>query len=191
MLFNNNFAIILHLSKLRLKLQILTAKSKFDLMLNNNIFNFLSKIFGRFILLNLFWLSIFCIQFGVAKESVLKINPQVKENLITSSFDVASLDDSKKENKIILNFDDTDIKTVLIYLAEITGKTVLPDKSVSGKVSIINPKPVTPEEAKQIIFSVLEMNKFTVVNQKNYIKIIKSAEAIRNPIKTVVINRKN
>ncbi len=160
-------------------------------MLNNNNFNFLSKISGRFILLNLFLLSIFYIQFGEAKESVIKINPQVKENLITAKIDEVRLADSKKEKKIILNFDDTDIKTVLIYLAEITGKTVLPDKSVSGKITVINSKPVTPKEAKKIIFSVLEMHKFTVVNQKNYIKIIKSTEAIRNPIKTVVIDKKN
>ena len=160
-------------------------------MLNNNNFNFRNKFSNRIILLNLFLLTIFYTQFGVAKESVLKINSQVKENLITSKIDEALLADSEKENKVILNFDDTDIKTVLIYLGEITGKTVLPDKSVSGKITVINPKPVTHKEAKQIIFSVLEMHKFTVVNQKNYIKIIKSTEAIRNPIKTVVVDRKN
>ena len=160
-----------------------------NLMLRNKRFNFLGKFPCRIILLNLFLVNIFYIQFAVAKESKPKTNPQVKENVTTSNFDVACLAGSEEKNKIILNFEDTDLKTVLLFLAEITGKTVLPDKSISGKVTIINPEPVTPEEAKQIIFSVLEMHKYTVVNQNKYIKIVKSAEAIRNPIKTKGVHK--
>ncbi len=89
------------------------------------------------------------------------------------------------QNLITLNFEGTDIRTVLLYLAEITGDTILPDKSVRGDVTIINPKPVTPAQAKQIIFSILEMQGFTIVNYGDYVKVVRSGDAKSRPIRTL------
>jgi len=87
---------------------------------------------------------------------------------------------------ITLNFEETDIRTILIYLAKITGDTILPDKSVRGNFTIINPKPLTPEQAEKIIYSVLEMQGFTVVRYNGYVKVVKSADAKTQPIKTII-----
>jgi len=86
---------------------------------------------------------------------------------------------------ITLNFEGTDIRTVLLYLSEITGETILVDPKVRGEVSIINPKPVTPEEAKQIIFSILETMPATIVKYDHLIKVIPSGDAKTRPIKTM------
>lgn len=86
---------------------------------------------------------------------------------------------------ISLNFEGVDLKTVLLYLADITGETILPDPTVKGEVTIINPKPVTPEEAKQIIFSILEMQGFTIIKHEHLIKIVKSGDAKTRPIETL------
>ena len=94
-------------------------------------------------------------------------------------------DSTNSEELITLNFEGTDVRTVLLYLAEITGDTILPDKSIRGDVTIINPKPVTSAEAKQIIFSILEMQGFTIVRYDNYVKIVKSGTAKTRPIKTL------
>jgi|GEM_PF-2916707 len=144
----------------------------------------------KFVFLDFILMSVLYVQLAGAKEPATISKQRSKENIKAASNKVGHLAGSREKNKIILNFEDTDLKTVLRFLAEITEKTILPGKSVSGKITIINPEPVTPEEAKQIIYSALEMHKFTVVKQKNYIKIVKSAEAIRNPIKTKVIDRK-
>ncbi|GEM_PF-973895 len=88
-------------------------------------------------------------------------------------------------DKFILNFEDTPLKTVLLYLADITGETILFDNTLKGYVNIINPKPVTPEEAKQIIFSILEMQNCTIVRHEDYVKIIKSGDAKQSPIETL------
>ncbi len=86
---------------------------------------------------------------------------------------------------ITLNFEGTDVRTVLLYLAEITGDTILLDKSVRGDVTIINPKPVTAASAKQIIFSILEMQGFTIVRYDDYVKVVRSGDAKSRPIKTL------
>ena len=86
---------------------------------------------------------------------------------------------------ITLNFEGTDVRTVLLYLAEITGDTILLDKTVRGDVTIINPKPVTAASAKQIIFSILEMQGFTIVRYDDYVKVVRSGDAKTRPIKTL------
>ena len=86
---------------------------------------------------------------------------------------------------INMRFEGIDIRTVLLYLADITGDTILPDKTLRGEVTIINPKPVTPEEAKQIIFSILEMDGWTIVRHEHLVKIVRSGTAKQRPIKTL------
>ncbi|MCX7005597.1 MAG: hypothetical protein NTV22_20360, partial [bacterium] len=86
---------------------------------------------------------------------------------------------------IQLNFEETDLRTVLLYLAEITGETILPAANVRGQVTIINPKPVTPAEAKDIIFSILETMTFTIVKYPHLIKVIMSGNAKTSPIPTL------
>ncbi len=86
---------------------------------------------------------------------------------------------------IQLNFEETDLRTVLLYLAEITGETILPAANVRGTVTIINPKPVSPAEAKDIIFSILETMNFTIVKYPHLIKVIMSGEAKTRPIPTL------
>jgi len=86
---------------------------------------------------------------------------------------------------ITLNLEAADLKTVLLYLAEITGETILPASTVRGEVTIINPKPVTRAQAKQIIFSILESMNFTVVQYDHLVKVIPSGDAKSRPIKTL------
>ncbi|MCX7846527.1 MAG: type II secretion system secretin GspD [bacterium] len=86
---------------------------------------------------------------------------------------------------ITLNLEAADLKTVLLYLAEITGETILPASTVRGEVTIINPKPVTREQAKQIIYSILESMNFTVVKYDHLVKVIPSGDAKSRPIKTL------
>jgi len=102
-------------------------------------------------------------------------------NVITAAQTITA----EEPELITLNLEAADLKTVLLYLAEITGETILPAATVRGEVTIINPKPVTREEAKQIIFSILETMNFTVVQYDHLVKIIPSGDAKSRPIKTL------
>jgi general secretion pathway protein D len=87
--------------------------------------------------------------------------------------------------KIRLNFQDQDIRNILLYLSDITGETILPENNIKGNITVINPKAVTPEEAKQIIFSILEMSGYTIVPYEHLTKVVKSGDAKTRPIKTL------
>src|ERR1700722_17585686 len=75
-------------------------------------------------------------------------------------------------NEITMNFQNVDIPVLAKFISEITGKNFLVDESVRGKVSIISPTKVTPEQAYQIFQSVLQLKGFTTVQTGKVIKII-------------------
>jgi general secretion pathway protein D len=75
-------------------------------------------------------------------------------------------------NEITMNFQNVDIPVLAKFISEITGKNFLVDESVRGKVSIISPSKVTPDQAYQIFQSVLQLKGFTTQQAGKVIKII-------------------
>ncbi|HSR56781.1 MAG TPA: secretin N-terminal domain-containing protein, partial [Candidatus Binataceae bacterium] len=73
-----------------------------------------------------------------------------------------------------MNFQNVDIPVLAKFISEITGKNFIVDESVRGKVSIISPTKVTPDQAYQIFQSVLQLKGFTTVQAGKVIKIIPS-----------------
>jgi len=82
-----------------------------------------------------------------------------------------------KENLITMNFDNVDISVLAKFMSEITGKNFVLDESVSGKVSIIAPTRVTPEQAYCIFESALQVKGFATVGAGPVIKILPSRDA--------------
>ena len=73
-----------------------------------------------------------------------------------------------------MNFQNVDIPVLAKFISEITGKNFLVDESVRGKISIISPTKVTPDQAYQIFQSVLQLKGFTTQQAGQVIKIIPS-----------------
>ena len=78
------------------------------------------------------------------------------------------------ETEITMNYQNVDIPALAKLISEITGKNFLVDESVRGKVTIISPSKVTPEQAYQIFQSVLQLKGFTTEQAGKVIKIIPS-----------------
>src|ERR1700730_14736689 len=75
------------------------------------------------------------------------------------------------QNTIKINFQNVNIPVLAKFISEITGVTFIIDESVRGKVTIISPSKVTPEQAYSIFQSVLQVKGFTTVQQGKIIKI--------------------
>ncbi len=73
---------------------------------------------------------------------------------------------------ITMNFQNVDIPVLAHFISEITGKNFVIDENVRGKISIISPTRVTPEQAYSIFQSVLQLKGFTTVQAGPVIKII-------------------
>ncbi len=91
-------------------------------------------------------------------------------NLRTPAFAVESAG-LPPQNTITMNFQNVDIPVLAKFISEITGRNFIIDESVRGKVTIISPSKVTPEQAYSIFQSVLQVKGFTTVQQGKVIKI--------------------
>ena len=78
----------------------------------------------------------------------------------------------------------TDIKDIIKAMALWTGKNVILDRNVTGKIQIISPKKVTKEEAYQAFLSALNMLQLTTVETGKVIKIMKVRNAVKDNLKT-------
>src|SRR5260370_11127971 len=75
------------------------------------------------------------------------------------------------QNTITMNFQNVDIPVLAKFISEITGRNFIIDESVRGKVTIISPSKVTPEQAYSIFQSVLQVKGFTTVQPAKIINI--------------------
>jgi general secretion pathway protein D len=80
-------------------------------------------------------------------------------------------------NLITMNFQDVDISVLAKFISEITGKNFVVDEGVRGKVTIISPTKVTPEQAYSIFKSVLQIKGFATEESGPVIRIIPSRDA--------------
>ena len=80
------------------------------------------------------------------------------------------------QDLITMNFQNVDLPVLAKFISEITGKNFVLDENVRGKVSIISPTRVTPEQAYSIFQSVLQVKGFTTVQAGSIIKIIPSRD---------------
>ena len=96
--------------------------------------------------------------------------------LVSTAYTVraSARDTDGSPNMITMNFQDVDISVLAKFISEITGKNFVLDESVRGKVSIISPTKVTPQQAYTIFQSVLHVKGFTTVQAGSIIKIVPS-----------------
>lgn len=72
-----------------------------------------------------------------------------------------------------LDMRDTDISEFIASIGKLTGKTIVMDPRVKGKVSISTPKSVTKEELYEIFLVQLGVNGYSVINVgKDILKVI-------------------
>src|SRR6185436_21181382 len=58
--------------------------------------------------------------------------------------------ESDGERYITMDFQDVDIAVLVKFIGEITGKNFVMDERVQGKVTVVSPTRITPEEAYQV-----------------------------------------
>ncbi len=89
-----------------------------------------------------------------------------------------------KLRSVTMNFNDVDLRVLIKFISELTGKNFLVDPGIKGKVTILSPQKVTVDEAYKVFLSVLEVNGFTAVQAGKIIKIVASGEARAKALET-------
>jgi general secretion pathway protein D len=101
--------------------------------------------------------------------------------LLTSAFLLMPLPAAAKG--VVLNFSDVDISTMVKFISDLTGKNIIMDDRVKGKISIFSPGKLSTEEAFSVFTSVLELKGFTVVPAGKVYKIVPTALAKQSGMK--------
>jgi general secretion pathway protein D len=83
----------------------------------------------------------------------------------------------KPGEKVNLDFNDVDIKLLVKFIAEITGKNFVVDDKVKGKVTIISPQMVTAGEALKTLESTLEVYGYSLIEAGRVTKVVPAMEA--------------
>ena len=93
--------------------------------------------------------------------------------------------DAIKSGRIMLNFDSIEIKTITKIMSDITNKTIILDRSVSGTITIISSRKVSISEAWELYLSALEASGFGIVASGSAYKVIPIQDAKKENVKYV------
>ena len=92
---------------------------------------------------------------------------------------------AQEEKTWTVNFKETDIQELVRFVATATGKTVVIDPKVKGKVQVVSSKPVNEEELYDLFLSILEVHGFTAVESRDVTRIIPTQTARTAPVPVV------
>jgi len=89
------------------------------------------------------------------------------------------------EDYVTLNFTNIDITALVKVMSELMRKNFILDERVTGKVTLMTPMRISPDEAYQVFLSALEIKGFTAVEDGKIIRIIPSASARQSGLKVL------
>jgi general secretion pathway protein D len=83
--------------------------------------------------------------------------------------------------RITPNFREVEIGQVIDAVAQVTGKTIIPDPRVRTQVTMLSQTPMTPNEFYDAFLSLLQVHQFVAVESGGIIKILPDANARQMP----------
>lgn len=92
-----------------------------------------------------------------------------------------------RRGSVTLNYENLDIRLLARLMAEFTGRNIVLDQNVQGKITVVSSNPVGPDQAWQIFRIALERYNFGVVESNGITQIMplkdirKYAPVLKNP----------
>jgi general secretion pathway protein D len=80
-------------------------------------------------------------------------------------------------DNITINMRDADIRTLIQWISDQTGKNMVVHRDVQGKVTVLSAKPVSRTEAYQVFLSVLQVHGFAAIETPEAVKIVPASIA--------------
>jgi general secretion pathway protein D len=92
---------------------------------------------------------------------------------------------AQAEETITLDFEDVEIRNLIRFMAEATGRNFIVDNKVVGKVTIISPRPLPISEALSTFENLLAASGYAIVPAGNVLRISSLAEAGKSPVDVI------
>ena len=88
------------------------------------------------------------------------------------------------DDKVVLNFENADIPTVIKAISKLSGKNFVIDPRVKGTVNIVSDKPISKAESYKVLEAALRMQGFATVEADGVIKVLPETDARTYGMKT-------
>jgi len=77
----------------------------------------------------------------------------------------------------VLNFKDADIRALITAVANMTGKNMIVDPQVSGRVTVISSQPLATDDVYAVFLSILQVHGFSAVDDGLSVRILPDVNA--------------
>ncbi|WP_444890369.1 type II secretion system secretin GspD [Microbulbifer sp. DLAB2-AA] len=98
------------------------------------------------------------------------------------SFFVSTATLAQGPERVTLSLDNADVRDLINWAADFTGKNIIVHPNVKGKVTVVAGDPMTHDEAFDVFMSVLQVNGFSLVEQGGTWKVVPDALAKQQAI---------
>lgn len=92
----------------------------------------------------------------------------------------------KAGGKVLMDFQDADIRQIISFMQDATGRIIIADSEVKGTITIASSAQLTVEEAMDVLNSALKAKGYTMVQADNIIRIIKLDESKQTNVPTEI-----
>jgi general secretion pathway protein D len=89
-----------------------------------------------------------------------------------------------EQPSVEMNFQDVDIRDLVSYISEVTGRNFIVGPNVKGRVTVVSPNKVPVNQVFSVLQSVLEVHGYTTVEAGSVVKIVPSAAARGKGVET-------
>ncbi|MEM1081201.1 MAG: type II secretion system secretin GspD [Pseudomonadota bacterium] len=90
---------------------------------------------------------------------------------------LAQSGDESSGNGHLLNFQDADIRSLITAVADITGRSIVIDPAVSGRVTVISNESLDSDEVFDVFLSILSVHGFSAITEGRVTRIVPDTAA--------------
>ncbi len=84
---------------------------------------------------------------------------------------------AQDERSITMNMQDAEIRALIQWMADISGKNFIVHRDVKGTATVVSAEPVSLDEAWHMFLQVLELNGYAAVTSGKSVKVVPSPKA--------------
>ncbi len=112
-----------------------------------------------------------------APSKLAASTPALAQNIAPTSSSSPTKTPTLSPDKVVLNFENADIQTVIKAISELSGKNFVIDPRVKGTVNIVSDKPISKVESYKVLEAALRMQGFATVEADGVIKVLPETDA--------------
>ncbi|MBB3061354.1 type II secretion system secretin GspD [Microbulbifer rhizosphaerae] len=133
-------------------------------------------------MMRMFYRRLFAVSLGLLISTSILAQPPEGEVLARGPEGAAL---TQGPERVTLSLDNADIRDLINWAADFTGKNIIVHPNVKGKVTVVAGDPMSHQEAFEVFMSVLQVNGFSLVEQGGAWKVVPDALAKQQAIPVV------